>query len=217
MKVFSLKKCTFISITVLSKNKSKELFDKINNYLLKNECNLQFYYSDITVNITNYKEPSKPFIDSIFLQINPHLYIKKNIFFMKYHFKYDNRLFPIIDSKSEEEEIIGFSRTENYIAFEGLNRTNAIFANPNNNKYAKIYIRVDNKKMEIKKKYQSFLEFYAEKSSFWFDIFSLLDFIINIIYNYASNRILSQKLFIFEGIEDSRIKYLQYKDFYRGQ
>ena len=149
--IFTEKKFSFLSIAVVSKNKSKEHFNKINDYLLKNECNLQLYYSDITVNITNYKEPTKPFIDSIFLNINPHLYIKKNVFFMKYHFKYDNRLFPILDSKSEEEEKIGFSRTENFFTYQGLDRISN--TNADNDKYAKIYIRVDNKKVEIKKKY----------------------------------------------------------------
>ena len=210
--IFTEKKFSFLSITVLSKNKSKEHFDKINDYLLNNECNLQFYYSDITVNISNYEEPTKPFIDSIFLQINPHLYIKKNLFFMKYHFKYDNRLFPILNSKSEEEEKIGFSRAESYFTYQGLDRLNSISDNADDDKYAKLYIRVDNKKVEIQRKYQSFLEFYAENTSFWFDAFWLIDLFISIVYNYASNRILSKKLFIFEGTEDSKAKYSQYKD-----
>ena len=211
--IFTEKKFSFLSITVLSKNKSKEHFDKINDYLLNNECNLQFYYSDITVNISNYEEPTKPFIDSIFLQINPHLYIKKNLFFMKYHFKYDNRLFPILNSKSEEEEKIGFSRTESYFTYQGLDRINSISDNADDDKYAKLYIRVDNKKVEIQRKYQSFLEFYAENTSFWFDAFWLIDLFISIVYNYASNRILSKKLFIFDDTEDSKAKYSQYVDF----
>ena len=208
--IFTEKKFSFHSIEVVSKNKSKDHFNKINDYLLKNECNLQFYYSDITVNISNYKEPTKPFIDSIFLPINPHLYIKKNIFFMKYHFKYDNRLFPILDFKGEEEEKIGFSRTENYFTYQGQDR---ISNNLDYDKYAKLYIRVDNKKIEIKKKYQSFLEFYAENSCVWFDLFWILDFAMTIMYNYKSNYILSKKLFIFKDTEDSRNRYLQYKDF----
>lgn len=120
--IFTEKKFSFVSITVVSKNKTKEHFDKINSYLYKNECKLQFYYSDITVNISNYKEPTKPFIDSIFLQINPHLYVKKNVFFMKYHFKYDNRLFPVLEFNNIEEEKIGFSRTEDYFTYQGLDR-----------------------------------------------------------------------------------------------
>ena len=82
---------------------------------------------------------------------------------MKYHFKYDNRLFPILDFKSEDEERIGFSRTENFFTYQGLDRIND---GDDYDKYAKFYIRVDNKKIEIKKKYESFLEFYAENTSF---------------------------------------------------
>ena len=207
--IYTEEKFSYFSITVVSKEKTKEHFDKINNYLLKNECRLQFYYSDITVDISNYKETTRPFIDSIFMDLNPHLFLKKNIFFMKYHFKYDNRTFPIIDLKIEEEEKIGFSRTENYFIYKGLDRVNI---KNDNDKYAKIYIRVDNKKIEIKKKYQSFLEFYAENSALWFDLFWYLDILISIIYSYESNRILSKKLFIFEGDEDSKVKYLQYKN-----
>ena len=204
--IYTDKIFSYISIAVVTKETTKEHYNKINDYLLKNECRLQFYYSDITVNINNYKELSKPFIDSTFLQINPHLLMKKNVFFMKYHFKYDTRLFPILDFEIEEEEKIGFSRSENYFIYKGLNRDDTI---PDSYEYAKLYIRVDNKKVEIKKEYQSFLEFWADNSSLWLDIFTFINFIISFIYNYKSSRILSKKLFIFEDNKDNEVKNLQ--------
>lgn len=204
--IYTDKIFSYISISVISKESTSDHFEKINDYLLKNECRLQFYYSDITVNISNYKQLSKPFIDSTFLQLNPQLLMKKNLFFMKYHFKYDTRLFPILDSESEEEEKIGFSRNENYFIYKGLDRDDEI---PDFLEYAKLYIRVDNKKVEIKKKYQSFLEFWADNSSLWIDIFQFINFIVSFIYYYKSNRILSKKLFIFEENSNNKIHNLQ--------
>ena len=48
---------SYIQIEVNAKNESQELLDKIDNYLLENDCKLQIYYSDNTVDIVDYKNP----------------------------------------------------------------------------------------------------------------------------------------------------------------
>ena len=60
-------------------------------YLIENDCKLQFYYTDITVNLTNYEEPITSYINSLFLQINPTIFLKMNVFFMNYHLKNETK------------------------------------------------------------------------------------------------------------------------------
>ncbi len=52
---------------------------------MQNDCKLQFYYTDTILDIDDYKNPITYFMDSYFLQLNPHLYSKKNIFYLNYH------------------------------------------------------------------------------------------------------------------------------------
>ena len=61
---------------VNSKNNSEEHYEKINKLLMQNDCKLQYYYTDTILDIDNYKNPITSFMDSMFLQLNPQLYIK---------------------------------------------------------------------------------------------------------------------------------------------
>ena len=69
-----------------------------------------------------------------------------------------------------------FSRTEQYFLHRGENTGEESFA--------KIYIRADTRRMEVKRKYQTLLEYFADTFSIWEDIF----LICNIIFN-TYNRI----------------------------
>ncbi len=40
-----------------SKNNREDIFNKINNLLLNNECKLQLYYTDISLDLTDYNNP----------------------------------------------------------------------------------------------------------------------------------------------------------------
>jgi len=195
---------TYYKITVSAK-KDKD-FSEINDFLFKNDCKLQFYYTDYTIDIDNYVKPIKPLTNSLFLQINPYFYTKKNVFFMNYHFKNDDRLIHLFDKDYEKEEIIktGFSRTEDYFIYKGENSTS--------NEYAKLFIRADNKRMEIKREYQNLLDFYAENTSFWFSIFGILNFIFTFYNDFHANRSMSRKLFFFEEKDNNKFNLLKRKN-----
>ena len=60
--------------TIYSYRKSYE-------YLLRHDCKLQIYFTDITLNLSNHKDPNTTFINSMFLQLNPTL-IQKKIYFI---------------------------------------------------------------------------------------------------------------------------------------
>ena len=49
--------------------------------MMQIDCKLQYYYIDCIIDIDDFNTPITYFIDSMFLQLNPQLYIKKNIFY----------------------------------------------------------------------------------------------------------------------------------------
>ena len=196
--IYTDQKFTYYEFTLLSKEDTEEHFKKINDYLIENDCKLQFYYTDISVNLTNYKEPITSYINSLFLQINPTLFLKMNVFFMNYHLQNESRLLDVTKHDGEPLLKTGFSRAEQYFLYEGLNR---FLTKPYNYKnYAKLYIRVDNKKLEIKRKYQQLIEFYGEQSSTLIGIFVILNILFSFINNFAFNHLIIHKLFFFEDL-----------------
>ena len=93
---------TYYKITLFSKNNSKDNFNKIDNFLLENDCKLQFYYTDISLNLSDYNKPINSYVNSIFLQLNPTLILAKNVFFMNYHLFNDSQLFHLKKMKVQE-------------------------------------------------------------------------------------------------------------------
>jgi len=63
--IFGYPEFTYYRITVSSKNKSETFFKKINNLLFQNDCKLKFYYTDISTDLSDFKEPIKPYINSL--------------------------------------------------------------------------------------------------------------------------------------------------------
>ena len=149
---------SYYEFSVVIKEDNSQNFDKIHDYLIRNDCYLQLYYTDITFDLNNYKEPIKPYMNQIYVQLNPITYIKMNIFFMNQYFDDDNYLFFIYDEKDPMKQLL-FSRTEEFFLYKGLDRG---IKRPNDYEfYAKFYIRADTKKTEIKRKYQKIMEFFG--------------------------------------------------------
>ena len=194
--IFTDKYFSYYTFTLNSKKNTEENFQKINEFLEKEDCKLQFYYTDIIANLSNYENPISTFINSLFLQINADIYSKKNIFFMNYHLKNKTKLINAFEKKGEPLIETGYSRVENYFLYKGLDRFSK---KPTEyESYARIYLRVDNKLIEIQRKYQDILEFYADTSSLLVSIFQILLFIFNLFNNYKGEYSITQKLFFFD-------------------
>ena len=202
--IYTDKNFSFFKITVESKNNNVE---EIDNFLKNNECKLQVYYKDYIFDIENYTNFSKPILNSLFIQLNPDFDIKKNVYFMKFNFKNEDKLIDISLFKDSEKEIpfVGFSRTEDYFIY------NTTKPNENENKrYATLFIRADNRKTEINRKYQNLLDFYAENTSIWFGIFEALNIFFTIYNGYHANISMSKKLFFFDEMkEDNKYNMLR--------
>ena len=199
---------SYYEISVESKYKNNETHSQIiNDFLIQYDCKLQFYYTDITINLDNHKNPYSSFLNSLFLQLNPTLIQKKNIFFMNYHLYDDDHFLHIFDNKEEPINRTGLSRVEDYAVYKGLDR--AVMKTEDYSIYAKMYIRVDNKKIEIKRRYQDFMEFFADTTA----LFSTLFFVLGAIFAYydrvIANHSISKKLFYFEGIEGNKFDQLR--------
>ena len=137
--------------------------DKIEDYLQGNDCKLQFYYVDNTIDIDDYKNPVKSYIEANFIQLNPTLSPRRNIYFMNQYLFDDNYLMWVSGDEEEASSIKTlYSRYEEYSMFMGLNRTNTTNDLLN---YAKVFIRADTKRTDVKRRYQKVMEFYADASS----------------------------------------------------
>ena len=202
---------SYYEISVESKYKDNETHNKlINDYLVQYDCKLQFYYTDIAIDIENYKYPFSTFLNSLFLQLNPSLIQKKNIFFMNYHLYDDNQIFHIFESEEETTNRTGLSRVEDYFLYKGIDRAEKKLEDYS--MYAKMYIRVDNKKIEINRRYQDLMEFYADASSLFLSVYYILVPILGSYDRTKATHSISKKLFYFEGTKNNKFpKFIKFK------
>ena len=192
---------SYYEFDVYAKNNSKELLEKITNYLTESDCKLQMYYSDNTVDITDYNNPIKSYVEAIFIQLNPTLSIRRNIYFINQYLIDDNYLFWVFsdDTDARSKKTL-FSKYEEYSLLQGVNRNEGSSDYLN---YAKVYIRADTKKTEVKRKYQKVMEFYADASSLLIALYEILLIIFNYINNFWAEQTLSKKIFFFKDLKES--------------
>ena len=197
---------SYYEFEIASKEDSQSNYDKIDKYLTKNDCKLQIYYTDITIDVNDYEEPIKPFLNTFFIQLNPTLFIKSNAFIMNQYFINDNLLIYILKN---EKPIIKttFSRHEQYSIYKGMNRFES--KPVEYNIYAKVYIRADTIKTEIKRKYQKLIEFYANSSSITRGLAYILFAIIRFFNSFYAHHSISKKLFFFKEIKNNHIDILK--------
>ena len=203
----------YYEFSVISKEDNPEHFEKIYNYLTRNDCYLELYYMDISFDLNNYKEPVKPYMNSLYIQLNPITLIKKNIYFMNQYFDDDDYLVFVYDRQEPMKQIL-FSKTEEITFYKGKDR--GIKKPGDYDCYAKFYIRADIKKTEIKRKYQKIAEFYADASSLLLTIFNVLLIIFGFLNKFWGEQILCDKLFFFQDLnlnicnKEDKIKHLIY-------
>ena len=206
--IYADKIFSYYEFSVAAINNSDETFNNIDEYLFENDCKLQLVFTDITIDLSNYKEPIKPFLNSFFIQLNPTLFIKRNVFYMNQYLYDDDSLIAVFNSEEKPEQTKTlFSRYEEYSLYIGLDREITRPADYKN--YAKIYMRSDLKKTEIRRTYQKITEFYADASSILVGIYEFLIIIISIINNFYAENSIVKKLFIFKGINN---KYFNIKN-----
>jgi len=205
---------SYIQIEVNAIDNSTELLEKIDNYLLECDCKLQIYYSDNTIDIADFKNPIKSYVEASFIQINPTLSIRRNIYFMNQYLYDDDFLVSVFHDENEvSKKRTLFSRTEEYSLYQGLYRKKGSTDYLN---FVKVYLRADTKKTEIKRKYQKIAEFYADASSLLLTIFNVLIIMFGFLNKFWGEQYLYRKLFFFQDLnlniynKEDKIKQLIY-------
>ena len=191
---------SYFEFSVKAKNDSKELTEEIERFLLYNDCKLRFVYTDIIIDLDDYKTPVTQYLNEMFVQLNPTLFIKKNVYFMNQDFVNDNYVMFIVEEGNEPETKPLYSRYEEYSIYKGSNRFES---QPYEyNYYSKMYIRADLKKVIINRRYQKFMEFYADASSLLVAIYDIFVIIFNYIDTFYGHHSVSKKIFFFKELEN---------------
>ena len=190
---------SYFEFSVLAKDESDELLDQIESFLYTNDCKLNFAYTDIIIDLDDYKSPITTYLNQIFIQLNPSLFIKRNIYYMNQYFTSDNNLMYIYGDLTPETKPL-YSRYEEYSLYQGLDRkTNKP---PKYEYFSKIYLRADLKKTIIKRKYQRLMEFYASTSCLLMAIFKLLNLVFSNTDEFYRNHSITKFIFFFKDLED---------------
>ena len=190
---------SYYEISIVSKKKDDETLNTIDQFLLGDDCKVELYFTDSKMDFNNYTDPIGSFMNEIFLQLNPELYVKMNTFFVNQYFEDENSLFHEF-GKSKTSNRIAYSRNEQYSLKKVIKNGEKKRDKPE--QYAKIYIRADTKKIQIKRKYPNLTEFYADTFSFSVAIFYLLYLLFYVFNNFYAQISLEKNLFLFKGIEN---------------
>ena len=189
---------SYYDFTIKAKN--DWALKELDRFLFENDCKLEFYYTDIIIDLNNYKEPIKQYLNEAFIQLNPTLHIKRNIFFMNQYFTNDNYLVFVFGDNDLPEVNPLYSRYDEFILYKGLDRIN--HPSYDYTYYAKVFIRADLKKTIIKRKYQKFMEFYADASSLLIALYEILFFIFSYIDYFYAYHSLAKHLFFFKELNN---------------
>ena len=120
---------------------------------------------------------------------------------MNQQFTNDNYLMFVFGDDEKPEVKPLYSRYEEYALYKGLNRFST---NPYQYEYySKMYLRADLKTTIIKRKYQKFMEFYADASSLLIAIYEILVVIFNYVNTFYGHNDVSKKMFFFKEVENT--------------
>ena len=208
--IYSDQVFSYYEFSAVAKTGTEQNFQDIDNFLLFNDCKLQLYYTDITFDLVNYEEPIKEYINSLFIQIDPTLFVKRNIFFMNQYLYDDDYLIWNFGEDDKPQQKTLFSRYEEYALHQGMNRF--VLKPPDYLNYARIYIRADTRKTDIKRKYQKLMEFYADIYSIIITVYRLLIIFFNFVNTFYAMHSVAKRIFFFKEIEQKRFNIFKQVD-----
>lgn len=192
---------SYFQFEVNAKNKSDALLKKIYDYLMENDCKFQVYFADHTIDIDDYKTPIKSYVEAMFIQLNPTMSIRRNMYFMnQYLFNDDNFWTFMSDNEELSIKKTLFSRLEEYSLLQGEKRHKNLTDYTN---YVKLYIRADTQKRDVKRRYQKINEFCADATSLLATLFQVLIIIFEYLNQFWGEQALSKKMFFFQDFDQS--------------
>ena len=193
----------------LNSKESKNI-SEIDKLLLENDCKLEFHYNDYSIDYDKLEKPLEKYENEFFLQLNPYFCVKVNIFFMKQTLANDHDI--LFEFEDDEINTNIFSRNEQYFVYKGNYDTKKEKLPKDYDTYAKIYIRADAREVKIKRKYQTFFEFWADTFSFWNALVAIIAFILNSFYKFYAFYYIGNEIFFFKEKENKEINHLNYSE-----
>ena len=61
---------TYYEFSIVAKNNSKSLTEEIIRFLFENDCKFRLIYTDIIIDLDNYKNPENQYLNEIFIQLS---------------------------------------------------------------------------------------------------------------------------------------------------
>ena len=191
---------SYFDFSVTAMDNSTKILNELDRFLFQNDCKFNLVYTDIIIDLDNYKNPTTQFLNNIFIQLNPTLLVKRNMYFMNQYFSDDDYLIWIFTENDESKVLALYSRYEEYYLYKGFNRSQTLV--DDYLAYARIFMRSDLRKTDIKRKYQKLMEFYADASSLLIALYDVLYIIFGFINNFYAHHSLAKRLFFFKELED---------------
>ena len=189
----------YVELTVtMTKNKVED-YQFYYNFLTDDDCTFQLYHLDYGIDITNHYNPISPYMKQEFLKLSPVEFNKMEVFYFTQKFiSYENFFLNNFNTKY----YAGFS----YFSFFNLYKGNDRFIRkPNDyNKLAKFFIRTDNSRNTIIRKYMKFTEFLANVSSLISPILLFLFIIMTRINKFYAKENIMSGIFQFKDIQKGK-------------
>ena len=189
----------YVELTVTMTKSKVEDYQFYYNFLTDDDCTFQLYHLDYGIDITNHYNPISPYMKQEFLKLSPVEFNKMEVFYFTQKFiSYENFFFNNFNTKY----YAGFS----YFSFFNLYKGNDRFIRkPNDyNKLAKFFIRTDNSRNTIIRKYMKFTEFLANVSSLISPILLFLFIIMTRINKFYAKENIMSGIFQFKDIQKGK-------------
>ena len=189
----------YVELTVTMTKSKVEDYQFYYNFLTDDDCTFQLYHLDYGIDITNHYNPISPYMKQEFLKLSPVEFNKMEVFYFTQKFiSYENFFLNNFNTKY----YAGFS----YFSFFNLYKGNDRFIRkPNDyNKLAKFFIRTDNSRNTIIRKYMKFTEFLANVSSLISPILLFLFIIMTRINKFYAKENIMSGIFQFKDIQKGK-------------
>ena len=196
----------YYEFSILAKENSSELYNEFREILLNYECKFEIFYVDTTINVYDFKNPVKTYLNQAYNILLPDSLLKYNYFFKKISFQsHDNLLFDTYDLGS----YLGFSRTEEYRQLKSLDRFEKSYENFHI--FAKFFIRSDNIDRIVQRNYEKFTQFMAQLSTVLSILFLIVYLCIIKLNYYYSNFVIMKSLFNYDLEKNEKLLILNEK------
>ncbi len=189
---------SYFELSLKAKYIQEEDYEKYYNLLTINDCKLHLFFPTLSINIYNFHKPFDYTFYDLFVQLNPIIYIRRNIFYKI--FKFESSIDYFFDT-FKTYNFIDYSKYDDYIIY----KTKESFSQKYEDfdVFAKVYLRADSLRTIIERKYQKVSECIAQITGIFSTLFIFLRLIISYINNFYANNNIFRNIYKFKDLKDT--------------